>query len=193
MGKRAANKIRNKQEIIDKAIQLFIEKGDEATNITDIIASTDLATGTFYNYFKNKAEIWDKIIDRLMQKHAHERERNQATTIYDFIYKTLYPIISAVDKYPFRQLITKNPSSFREAYFRNEEIENNLAIFERDLRQTELLENLPSHHYRMTTYAVLGACLEILIQSYLRKDGYTKEQITEYIALILENGLGCST
>lgn len=38
-------------------------------------------------------------------------------------------------------------------------------------------------------YAMLGSSLEILIQSYLRGDGYTVEPITEYITLIFERSL----
>ena len=33
MGKRAANKVRNEQEILETAIQLFIKQGEEATTI----------------------------------------------------------------------------------------------------------------------------------------------------------------
>ena len=71
VSKRAANKIKNEQEILATAIQLFIEQGEEETTIGDIVAATSLARGTFYNYFKSKKEIWDKIIAHLMLSLIH--------------------------------------------------------------------------------------------------------------------------
>ena len=188
MNKRAANKIRNEQEILNTAIKLFIEKGDEATKIGDIVAETSLAFGTFYNYFRNKSEIWDKIIEGLILTLDY-KERLQATSIYEFIYNSIYPIIKAVNCSPYRELIIKNPSSFREAYFRNEKLDINLAVFEKDMRVSPLFENLPEHYYKMTVYSVLGTCFEILIQSYMRGDNFTIDQIVGYIATIFERSL----
>lgn len=188
MGKREENKIRNEKEILTTAIQLFIEKGDEQTTISDIVAATDLAFGTFYNYFKNKSEIWDRIIDHFMINHAYP-ERQHATSIYDFIYNSLSPILSEVCKEPYQALINRNPNSFRAAYFRSAEIEVNISVFERDMRASKLFVNLPDHYFRMTIYGILGTCFEILIQSYSNGDGFSAEQINDYVSSTFERSL----
>jgi len=189
MGKRAANKLRNEQEIVNKAIQLFIKKGDEATTISDIVAETDLAFGTFYNYFRSKSEIWDKIISDLFFTLKMYKDRLEAPSIYEFIYNSLYPIVSVINTSPHRELVVKNPSSFRDAYFRNEKIYVHLEIFERDMRANKAFQHLPDHRYKMTVYAVIGACLETFIQSNLRKDNFTAAQITDHVASVFESGL----
>lgn len=191
MNKRAANKVRNEQEILDTAIQLFIEKGGEETTIDDIVKGTSLARGTFYNYFKNKKEIWDKIIANLM-KELHKnafKERSQSATVREFIYDSFFAVLTIFDTAPNRDLIAKNPASFRAAFFRHKEIDRIIEIFDRDMRASNLFKGLPDYFYKMTVYAMLGSSLEILIQSYLREDGYTVEQITEYITLIFEKSL----
>ncbi len=191
MGKRAANKVRNEQEILETAIQLFIKNGDEETTIGDIVAATSLARGTFYNYFKSKKEIWDKIIADLMQdlhKNAF-KERSQSTTVREFIYESFFAALTIFDTTPNRELIAKNPASFRDAFFRNQELDVIITIFERDMRSSNLFKGMPDYFYKMTVYSMLGASLEILIQSYLRGDGYTAKQITEYITLIFEKSL----
>lgn len=191
MGKRAANKVKNEQEILETAIQLFIERGDNSTNIKDIVTATSLARGTFYNYFKSKQEIWDKIISDLMidlNKNAY-KERSKSTTIHDFIYASFLAVLKIFDSSPYRDLIAKNPASFRDAFFKNPEIDRIIAIFDRDMRASELFKGLPDYFYKMTVYAMLGSCLEILIQSYLKKDGFTVEQIADYITLIFEKSL----
>ena len=191
MGKRAANKVRNEQEILETAIQLFIKQGEEATTIGDIVAATSLARGTFYNYFKSKQEIWDKIIADLMvdlHKNAF-KDRSQSATVREFIYESFFAVLTIFDTTPNRDLIAKNPASFRDAFFRNSEIDVIITIFERDMRNSNLFKDLPDYFYKMTVYAMLGSSLEILIQSYLRGDGYTVAQITEYITLIFERSL----
>ena len=120
---------------------------------------------------------------------ANFKERLQTTTIHEFVYNSIYPLIYAVSLSPYRELTIKNPSSFRDAYFRNERLEINLAVFERDMRLSPLFEDLPEHYYKMTVYTILGSSFEILIQSYTRGDGFTIEQITDYIATIIERSL----
>ena len=55
-GARETNKIKNRQAIIEAGIQTFIAKGVAETTVRDIIRSTGLASGTFYNYFNSKEE-----------------------------------------------------------------------------------------------------------------------------------------
>ena len=61
MGKRALAKEANRQAILDAARTVFARIGYDAANIRDIIRETDLASGTFYNYFKSKEEVFEAI------------------------------------------------------------------------------------------------------------------------------------
>ena len=62
-GARETNKIKNRQAIIEAGIQTFIAKGVAETTVRDIIRSTGLASGTFYNYFNSKEEVLVAIFD----------------------------------------------------------------------------------------------------------------------------------
>ena len=46
-----------REELIDAAEALFLERGYEATKVTDIIDRVGIAKGTFYYYFRSKEEI----------------------------------------------------------------------------------------------------------------------------------------
>ncbi|MGH8481879.1 MAG: helix-turn-helix domain-containing protein, partial [Nevskiaceae bacterium] len=50
-GKRDQNKRANRAAILDAARRVFLERGYEAVTIRDVIRQTELASGTFYNYF----------------------------------------------------------------------------------------------------------------------------------------------
>lgn len=56
-GKREQTKARNREMILAAAKRVFADKGYEAATVRDIIRGTDLASGTFYNYFRSKDEI----------------------------------------------------------------------------------------------------------------------------------------
>ncbi|WP_165854954.1 TetR/AcrR family transcriptional regulator [Marinobacter sp. JSM 1782161] len=58
LGKRERNRLNNQKAILDAARDCFREVGYEQTTIRDIIRRTDLAAGTFYNYFSDKRDIF---------------------------------------------------------------------------------------------------------------------------------------
>ena len=60
-GKRARAKAANRQAILEAARGVFALSGYEATTVRDIIRATDLGTGTFYNYFKSKEEVFQAL------------------------------------------------------------------------------------------------------------------------------------
>ena len=49
------------------AMKLFSEKGYHATSISDIIESASVARGTFYNYFENKRQIFEQLLDEIFK------------------------------------------------------------------------------------------------------------------------------
>ena len=62
-GKRERTKVANRQAILDAARAVFGELGYEAATVRDIIRRTGLASGTFYNYYKSKEEVFDALAD----------------------------------------------------------------------------------------------------------------------------------
>ncbi|MEM6666781.1 MAG: TetR/AcrR family transcriptional regulator [Pseudomonadota bacterium] len=62
-GRRAETKAANRQSILDAARRVFARLGVDAATVRDIIRETDLASGTFYNYFKSKEEVFEAIAD----------------------------------------------------------------------------------------------------------------------------------
>jgi AcrR family transcriptional regulator len=62
-GKRAQAKAQNRRIILQAAQRVFAERGYSATNVRDIIRATPLASGTFYNYFRSKEEVFQALCD----------------------------------------------------------------------------------------------------------------------------------
>jgi AcrR family transcriptional regulator len=62
-GKRAQTREQNRRTILDAARRVFAELGYGPATVRDIIRATPLASGTFYNYFSSKEEVFQAIRD----------------------------------------------------------------------------------------------------------------------------------
>jgi len=61
-----------RNEILDVAEKMFLEKGYENTSTVDIVTSINIAKGTLYYHFKTKNEIMNAIIERRVVQVAEE-------------------------------------------------------------------------------------------------------------------------
>ena len=60
---REASRAAYRQAILDAAIQIFGRTGFRAAKIADIASEAGVATGTLYNYFSSKEEIFQSILE----------------------------------------------------------------------------------------------------------------------------------
>jgi AcrR family transcriptional regulator len=58
-----------RNEFMDIAERLFVEKGYDHTSPSDIIRNAGVAQGTFYYYFRSKDEIVESIIERYLDRY----------------------------------------------------------------------------------------------------------------------------
>jgi AcrR family transcriptional regulator len=64
-----------KEEILEIAQRLFMEKGYEATSIEAIIESAKISKGAFYYYFESKEDLVDNLINPMSDQIAGELAR----------------------------------------------------------------------------------------------------------------------
>ncbi|MGZ4201526.1 MAG: TetR/AcrR family transcriptional regulator, partial [Thermoleophilaceae bacterium] len=62
LGRREELKAQNRAKLLAAARKVFAEKGLGAATARDIVRETDLATGTFYNYFEDKNDAFRALI-----------------------------------------------------------------------------------------------------------------------------------
>lgn len=63
-----------RNEILDIASELFVQKGFEGTSTNDILEKVGIARGTLYYHFKSKEEILDAIVERVNQQVVERLE-----------------------------------------------------------------------------------------------------------------------
>lgn len=95
-GKRARSKAANHRAILEAGRRVFARIGFEACTVRDIIRETDLASGTFYNYFKSKEEVFEAIAeDSTLRFRARLSDvRAHAETLEDYIRDAFFAYFS---------------------------------------------------------------------------------------------------
>ncbi len=85
-GRREQNKAENRAALLKAARSVFAEMGFGAAGVRDIVRRTDLASGTFYNYFKDKDEIFEAVVAELSLEllKRHRAGRARACTAEEF-------------------------------------------------------------------------------------------------------------
>ena len=65
MSRREATKEANRAAIVAAAREVFAEHGYEGAGVRDVIRRTDLASGTFYNYFDGKDAVFRAVVEEV--------------------------------------------------------------------------------------------------------------------------------
>jgi len=86
-GKREQTKFQNRTAIIDAAREVFAELGYDAAGVRDVIRRTELASGTFYNYFPDKEAVFRAVLDQSAQEVRRRLRtvRSSAGSLEEFV------------------------------------------------------------------------------------------------------------
>jgi AcrR family transcriptional regulator len=80
--RRAQQKQENRDKLVSAARKVFAEKGLATATARDIVRETDLASGTFYNYFDDKEDAFRAVFEEwLEQARITAREERLQTGI----------------------------------------------------------------------------------------------------------------
>ena len=154
-GRREATKQANRAAILDGARVVFAELGYGAATVRDIVRRTDLATGTFYNYFPDKESVLRALV--------REARRN-ASTLEEFVregYRAYYTHLAS-DPTMFA-IIRRNAGTIR-ALFDTPALGAGFEELETDLRAGIEAGLVPPHDARYMAAAMVGAGFEIAIR-----------------------------
>lgn len=68
MTARAQQKQENRDKLVSAARKVFAEKGLATATARDIVRETDLASGTFYNYFDDKEDAFRAVFEEWLEQ-----------------------------------------------------------------------------------------------------------------------------
>ena len=115
MSKIESNKKQKEESLLDAAFTLFTSKGINKTSISDIVAKSGVAKGTFYLYFKDKYEIRDVLIakksHKLFNDALQELRKKEIKTLSERVIFIVNYVVDELTKAPtLLKFISKNLS-----------------------------------------------------------------------------------
>jgi AcrR family transcriptional regulator len=118
-GRRERTKQANRAAILEAAREVFSDMGYGAASVRDVIRRTDLAAGTFYNYFPDKEAVFRAILDEFAER-ARERVRAGRTagrTPEEFVHNGYLAFFEHMAEDPLHfELVRRNAGAVRELF-----------------------------------------------------------------------------
>lgn len=193
-GRRAQSKAANRAAILEAARRVFAKLGYDATSVRDIIRETDLAAGTFYNYFRSKEDIYDALSDDSAKKFRPRLQSIQASasSFEDYISGAFLAFFEFLAEEQERFAVHGDHRSHPGAA--RSDTPEFQAIFEEIRSHLDFMMqrgDMPSIDTRYLTAASIGIAREIGEQMLMRKP-LDPKGAAEFCAAILFGGLGAA-
>jgi AcrR family transcriptional regulator len=161
--RRERTKAANRAAILAAGRECFAARGYDAVGVRDIVRGTDLASGTFYNYFTDKEAVFRAIVEEFgaeARRRVHAARRS-ASGAEDFLrsgFRAFFEFIVA-DPVTFA-FLRRNLSAIRER-FGDTVLPAGLGELEDDLREAIAHGELPAVDVGYLAHAMLAVGLEL--------------------------------
>jgi AcrR family transcriptional regulator len=162
-GRRERTKAANRAAILAAARRVFIDLGYGAASVRDIVRATDLATGTFYNYFPDKDSVLAALVDEIgVEARARVRAaRMAATTLEGFVaggFRAYFEFL--VEDPETVALMRRNAGTIRTK-FDEPALGAGIDELRTDLEAAVRAGAIPPHDADLMAAAMVGAGVEV--------------------------------
>jgi AcrR family transcriptional regulator len=182
-GRRDLTKAQNRQTILAAARQVFGQLGFAAATVRDVIRATPLASGTFYNYFKSKEEVYQALRDEVaLAVCPRLREaRAGATSAEEFVAASFRAFFGFV-----AETRGETPPSPERVRMDSPEVLAGFAELEEDIAAAMAKGLLPATDAGLLAAALAGVAFELAERV---KAGADVEEMTGFATALFMGGI----
>ena len=183
MGRRVLTKAQNRETILAAARLVFAQLGFATATVRDVIRATPLASGTFYNYFKSKEEVYQALRDEqaLAVRPRLREARAGATSAETFF---------AAGFQTFFQFVAENrkdePAAPERFRMDSPEVLAGFAELGKDVEAAMARGLLPATDPALLTAALTGVAFEL---AELVKAGAEVEKVAAFATALFLGGM----
>jgi AcrR family transcriptional regulator len=163
VGKRERTKAANREAILAAARRVFSDIGYGAASVRDVVRETDLATGTFYNYFPDKESVLRALVGEItVEARARVRmARMAATTLEGFVSAGFRAYFEFLAEDPQTVALMRRNSGTIRAMFDEPALGAGIDELRADLETAVTEGRIPPHDADLMARAMVGAGVEI--------------------------------
>jgi AcrR family transcriptional regulator len=189
-GRREATKAANRAAILAAARAVFAELGYGSATVRDVIRRTDLASGTFYNYFPDKESLFRAVLENSAEtvRARVQAARRRAGSLEEFVaagYREYFDFLAS-DPQAF-ELMRRNSGTIR-AMFDEPIFGAGIDELAADLRMAARLGIVPSVDADYMAAAMVGAALEVGV-AMVRREPPDVEGATRFATQVFLGGI----
>jgi len=190
-GRREQNKAENRAALLKAARSVFAEVGYGAAGVRDIVRRTDLASGTFYNYFKDKDEIFAAVVGEmsieLMKRHRQGRAK--ARTAEEFFRGHISVYLNFVASDPEVLAFGRNNITPVRMLMEKPDLQVMAHALHNDITEAIARGILPDVDVAYLAAALSGVVFETSI-IMVSRDPVNPEETTEFATRLMMGGFG---
>jgi AcrR family transcriptional regulator len=162
-GRRERTKAANRAAILDAALDVFAAEGYDAVGVRDIIRRTDLASGTFYNYFPDKEAIFRALVEET-GREARRRvraARRRAATAEEFVEGGYRAFFEYIVEDPHRFAFMRRNLDTLRTRFGDAVLPAGTGELADDLREAIAAGHVPAVDVEYCAHAMIAVGLEL--------------------------------
>jgi AcrR family transcriptional regulator len=163
VGRRERTKAANRAAILAAGREVFAELGYDAAAVRDITRRTELASGTFYNYFPDKAAVFRALVDETASEaRARVRTaRRRARTAEAFVEDSYRALFDFIVEDPGRFAFVRRNAGALRAEFGDAVLPASTDELAEDLRAAIDAGHLPPLDVDYCAHAMVAVGLEL--------------------------------
>ena len=190
-GKREQTKQANRSALLDAAREVFADMGYGAATVRDIVRGTDLAAGTFYNYFPDKEAVFRALLEESAERvRVRTREgRAGAATLEDFVRGGYLAYFQAVAEDPMTFELTRRNAGTIRTLFNTPGIGAGVDELREDLAGAVEAGLMPPVDVEYCAAAMVGVGFEVGVRMVAREPA-DPEAAAEFATRLFLGGLG---
>ena len=193
---RAEKAIQTRAALMRAAELAVGEKGYEGASVADITAKAEVGSGTFYNYFESRQDLFDQLLPKVGREMLEFIQQRSARGKDEFEREELrlHAFFAFLEIRPEFYRILYEAEVFAPAAFRAHmaTVTKGYTRLLSKARQTGELQNRSDDELEVISIMLLGI-RHYLCMNYARRDGGTVQPSTSVISAymrLIRNGLG---
>ena len=192
LGKRASQKLQVRERLMKEGLALFSVQGLEKTTVADIVEKSEIARGTFYNYFPDTQALFDALIEELNQnvKGAIQQTRKESSNVYDYLFVTFKNYFELIGTPEMIQFHILNQAHIRQSSYQSDIIKTIVKNLNRDLKSDLKIKAFTEkYEFLLLSFMLVGAPPELFLATHTSDINLSSDQLATFLAKLFHKVL----
>lgn len=191
-GKRATQKKQVRNRLMQEGLILFSTRGLEKTTVADIVEKSEVARGTFYNYFPDTQSLFDALIEQLNLnvKGAIQQTRRESDNVYDYLFGTFKSYFELIGTPEMIQFHILNQAHIRQSSYQSDIIKTIVKNLNRDLKSDLKIKAFTEkYEFLLLSFMLVGAPPELFLATHTSDINLSSDQLATFLAKLFHKVL----